>query len=453
MLEVTSVRKLKINLSDYDSEQDISNRTLMSHFSDFDIQVLGEILFSSLKISLKKLARSLDCSEEKLLPILQGFHQVGLLSLSDDNILVNKEIRKSFEFEITRFDPHFKPDMEFLQKLLRKVPIHHLPTWHAIPRTSNNIFESIVEKYLLSPHIFHRYLNELHFNNPKIALIIADLFASPLFKLTSSDVISKYNLSRREFEEILLLLEFSFVCCLVYEKEDDHWIEYIAPFYEWHQYLLFVKETEAKPIKGTALRKYPKDFSFIEDMTAVLEAAKKGPISLKSLEGKPFVKDYFPRLISKLCMTKLAEVVDENLRLLEGAKSWLNMSLENKALYLYRHPFNKLIHPTLPPTLTNERHVREAEKTVKRAPQGESVFLDEFLKGALVPLSENSVVMLKKTGKQWKYTLPSYSEEEITLLKTVLLEWLFETGMTIPETCQGRECFSMTSFGTFFFDE
>lgn len=480
MLEISSVRKNKVNLSDYNSEQDILNRMLMSNFSTFDLQVLGEILYSPLKISLKKLCRAIGCSEKDILPILGQLTLGGLLSVQEDNILVDKEMRKYFEFQITRFDADFKPDMEFLQGLLRKVPIHCLPAWHAIPRSSNNIFESIVEKYLLSPQIFHRYLGELNFANPIVSLIISDLFSAPDFKIASTDVISKYNLTRRQFDEILLLLEFSFVCCLTYERQDDHWIEYVTPFYEWHQYLRFLKQTDTPSIDGkeTVLRHYPKDFSFIQDMSSILEKAQKkaiplqlweegaeAPLSLvedlasklsipcKSEKEKAFAQKYLGRLLDKLCMIKLAQNINGRLCPSESAIEWLDMSLESRSLYLYRHPLNKLLSQTVPPHVATERNVREAEKAIKRVLRKEWMFFDDFVKGVLVALHEDSVVMLKKTGKQWRYTLPSYGEDEKALLKATLLEWLFETGMTIPGTCQGRDCFAVTAFGKFFFEE
>jgi hypothetical protein len=217
-----------------------------------DCKVLEEILFSPLKFSLKKLSRNVGLCEEDLAPTLRKLSSAGLLSISDDSILVDKERRKYFEFQLTRFDPDFKPDMEFLAAILRKVPIHLLPSWYAIPRTSNNIFESLVEKYLLTPQIYQRYLMELHFNDPRVNGIIRDVFAAEGFKAQSSDLIAKYNLSRQDFEEILLLLEFYFVCCLTYEKEDDHWIEFVSPFHEWHQYLNFLKNTEAPPLPPDA---------------------------------------------------------------------------------------------------------------------------------------------------------------------------------------------------------
>ena len=260
MLELNLLRKNKINLSDYNSQQDIENRTLISDFSPTDLKVLEEILFSTLKISLKKLIRSLQISEQELLPILHKLAKGNLLTLQDDAITVDKEIRKGFEFQIQRFNADFKPDMEFLQGLLRKVPIHLLPIWYAIPRSSNNIFESIVEKYLLTPQIYQRYLNELNFHeclDPSIAQtakgIMTDLFKSSDFTLSSTDVIAKYNLTRSSFDEVMLLLEFYFVCTVHYVKEEDHWLEVITPFYEWHQYLRFVQATKAPHIESSKI--------------------------------------------------------------------------------------------------------------------------------------------------------------------------------------------------------
>ena len=158
MLELSPARKNKINLADYNWQQDVENRILMSDFSALDVEVLEEILFNPLKISFRKLLRSLSCEEGDLAQSLQKFSQAGLVSIQDDTIAVDKEKRRVFEFQITRFNPAFKPDMEFIQGLLKKIPIQLLPTWYAIPRSSNNIFESIVEKYLLTPHIYQRYL-------------------------------------------------------------------------------------------------------------------------------------------------------------------------------------------------------------------------------------------------------------------------------------------------------
>ncbi len=439
MLELSPARKNKVNLADYNGQQDIENRILLSDFSTFDVEVLEEILFSPLKISFKKLARSLSCTESPLSTSLSKLSRTGLLAIQEDIIIVDKEKRKYFEFQIGRFDPEFKPDMEFIQGLLRKVPIHLLPTWYAIPRTSNNIFESIVEKYLLTPHIYQRYLGELNFGDSTLNGIMNDVFTAPDFKVSSTDLISKYNLKRHDFEEMLLLLEFNFVCCLCYEKADDHWVEVVTPFHEWHEYLRFMRATETPIIPSTEpiQRTHENDFSFIEEMSALLLKAQKKPLPI----------DHTP-LVEKLTLLKLAEYSEGKLQTLEGADAWLDLSLESRSLHIYRHPHNRILSRSI-----GERYVREAEKSIKRVLHGGWVYFDEFLNGVLVPLNENSVIMLKKSGKHWKYTLPTYGDEEKAILKATIFEWLYEAGMVAIGTCRGRDCFAMTPFGKFFFND
>jgi hypothetical protein len=480
MLELSQARKNKVNLADYNCQQDVENRMLMSDFSALDVEILEEILYSPLKISSKKLIKTIDCSEEALKLTLTKLSKTGLLTVEADTILVDKEKRKYFEFQITRFDSSFKPDMEFLQGILKKVPIQTLPTWYSIPRSSNNIFESLVEKYLLTPQIFQRYLMELNFVDPVVTSMVADLFASADFKLSSSDLISKYNLTRKHFEEILLLLEFNFVCCLTYEKEDDHWLEFVTPFHEWHEYLRFLKTTEAPPIaQGEPIHRYREsEYAFVEDMSILLKSAKKAPLSLSNWQGDAslpasltrdlaplcdlsiesqdeflFAQRYLAQLIDKLCLIKLADRIDGRLYALETANDWLDLTSDKKALFLYRHSLNRILSKSLPGHIASERNIREAEKAMKRALHGEWIFWDDFLKGILVPLNEDSVVMLKRTGKHWKYSLPSYGEDENALFKATFFEWLFEMGMVSPGSCQGKDCFSSTSFGRFFFAE
>jgi hypothetical protein len=439
MLELSPARKNKVNLADYNCQQDIENRILMSDFSTMDIEVLSEILYSPLKISFKKLARNMGCDEKDLAASLKRISSTGLLTIQDDAILVDKEKRKYFEFQITRFDPDFKPDMEFLQGLLRKVPIHLLPTWYSIPRTSNNIFESIVEKYLLTPHIFQRYLMELNFGEPILNAIINDVFSAPDFKISSTDLIAKYNLKRRDFEEMLLILEFNFVCCLSYEKADDHWLEFVSPFHEWHEYLRFIRATETPSIDPNepVQRTYDSDFVFLEEMSSLLLKAKKKPIAVELTPA-----------VQKLCLVRLAELNSDRLQTLPAGDEWLDLSLENRALHLYRHNQNRILSLSV-----GERYVREAEKSIKRVLHGQWVYFEDFLKGVQVPLNENSVVSLKRVGKHWKYSLPIYGDEEKALLKATIFEWLFETGMVTIGTCRDRDCFAMTHFGRFFFDD
>ncbi len=115
MLDLSAVRKNKITLEDYDYRQDIENRLLMSQFSTCDLNVLEEILYSSLKIPTRKLAKSVDLDEEELLPILKKISKTGLFAFEDDSIVVDKDLRKYFEAQALKFDPDFRPGMEFFR--------------------------------------------------------------------------------------------------------------------------------------------------------------------------------------------------------------------------------------------------------------------------------------------------------------------------------------------------
>ena len=427
MLELGVNRKNKVHLSDYNCQQDIENRSLLADLSFFEHEVLQEIFFSPLKFSLKKLSRSLNCQEAALSPLLDKLAKSTLLSIQGDTVLVDKEMRKYFEFHMKRFDLDFKPDMEYLQGILRKVPIHLLPNWYAIPRTSNNIFESLVEKYLLTPQYFQRYLSELSFVNPIAHRILQDVFSAPDFKITSSDLITKYNLKRQEFEEILLILEFSFVCCVTYTKGEDLWTEWVTPFHEWHEYLRFLKTTEvfSIPAAKEIVRKAKADFAFIEELSQSFSSFLV-----------PFEKK------------DLLQLLDQ-----KTIEEFLSLNLEKRALYLYRHPLIKSLDAPLFKEMISEKNVREAEKSIRRVLKKQWVFFDEFIKGAIVCLNDDSLISLKKVGKSWKYTLPSYSEKELSFIQLVVLEWLFEVGMVAPGICDGRDCFSVTPFGRFFFEE
>lgn len=472
MIELSSGRKNKICLTDYDFRRDIENRLIMAQFSTLDLDVLEEIIYSSLTISIKKLADNLDIEESKLRPILEKLSKTGLLTFEKDLITVDKEMRKYYEAQILKFDEDFTPGMEFLQGLLKKVPIQFLPAWYSIPRTSNNIFDSLIEKYLNSPLTFQRYLNELNFGDPHLTGILQDVNNAPDFKLYSQELIEKYGLTREQFEEYLLHLEFNFVCCLGYEKVNDHWKEVVTPFHEWREYLQFLRDTDATTIEkvSSIVRTRPQDFAFIQDLAAILLLAKKQPIAISYLKddkivlekssldlvtskieglkaGDPFTQKYLQQLIDKLRMLHLAEVVGTHLYALEGANDWLDMRMDNRALYIYRHPENRILSPDVSLEIATERAIREAEKSIKRVLYSGWVYFDDFFKGVIVPLTDESMVTLKKVGKSWKYVLPQYSEDEKSLIRAIIFEWLFETGVVATGTHEGKPCFCATTFG------
>ncbi len=460
-MELNSLRQPKISLEDYPFKQDLENRLLLAQFHSNDLLVLEEILYSSLQIPIAKLAKNVDLTEDELIRILVKLSKTGLFAFEKETIVVDKELRKYFEVQLLKFDPDFKPGMDFLESVLRKVPIHVLPLWYSIPRTSNHIFDSIIERYLLTPQIFQRYLEDLTFADPVLMAIIKEVYSSEEFKVYGKDLIEKYHLSKEQFEEYLLLLEFHFVCCLRYEKHGDTYREIVTPFQEWQDYAYFLKKTETPQLPSSAHieRKRPADFSYIQDLTHLLTLAKKQPFAMeptaetlellfKKMEGLSSENtDYVNQLISKLIQLKLASIVEGRFYALESANDFLDLSLENKALFFYRHPLNRLSFKGIPADMVTDRVLRDTEKSILRVLTTGWVYFDDFLKGVMVSLSETSAVSLKKLGKSWKYNIPLYSDEELALIRIVVLEWLFEMGITAVGKESGKDCFCVTAFG------
>jgi len=468
MLDVNPFRKNKIKLSDYDFERDIKNRIMLSEMSPGELIILEEILYNPVRFPISRLLKSLDLTIEEIQPTIERLGLSGLFTLDGDTICVNKEMRKYFEAEIVKYEEDFSPDMDHLQNLLKKVPIHVLPTWYHIPRTSNNIFESLVEKYLLTPQIFERYLMELNFGDDTLNGIAQDVLQAPNFTLTADQIKSKYNLDKVQFEEAMLHLEFNFVCCLSARKEGNQFEQIVTPFFEWGEYLHFIRTKTPKSLKNSANihRRRPHDFSFIEDITELVKLCKEGPISLTESESgslilekraldelqdrlpsfttqKEFIK-YVEKLIAKSTLLNLTATDNMILSPLEEANFWLTLSTENRALRSYKTLY---VHLITMGKHFNERNLREWEKSLCKILDLGWITFDDFMKGVTIPLSDESKIALKKVGRKWRYTLPSYTDEETELIKTHILDWLFEAGLIALGQCDDALCFSVTELG------
>jgi hypothetical protein len=460
MAEVATFRKNKIELKEYEYSNDIQNRVIMSEFTPLDIEVLEEILYSSIRIPLSVLETNLGLESDELAPILERLSKTGLLTVGADHVSVDKEMRKYYEFQVLKFEEDFKPGMDYLQGLLRKVPIHILPLWYSISRTSNNIFESIVEKYLETPQVFQRYLMDLHFSDPIQKGILSALYKSPNYEIDAADMIQKFSLTQEEFEEHMLHLEFSFVGCVKYVKEKNVYRQVITPFHEWRQYLCHVRDTEPSTFIDEDQVELDKegDFPIAREMSALLEAAGDKPITrdlIPHVQKKcpNFDEDDFSYYLEKFCKLNLVAQNGDQFFCTSDAVTWLNMDLVDRGLYLYRHPLNTLDNARLPKELCQHRLVRDAEKSLTRVAQSGWVFVDEFLKGIFIPLKEEHQIKLVCHGRTWKYQLPQYTNEELSFFKAVIQDWLFEVGITILGTVNGRECFRLSPLGQDLFSD
>lgn len=438
-------RKNKVVLSDYNFRRDIENRLLMAELTTFEVDVLREILNNSLKISIGQIADNMNVDPGSIVSVIEKLSPAKLIKLNgSETAVVDKEMRKYYECQILKFDEDFEPGMEFLQGLLHKVPIHILPSWYSIPRTSDHIFQSIMEKFLATPKIYERYLQEINFDNPILDSISKEVFAAPDFKVRAQDLMQRYKLTHEQFEECMLLLEYNFVCCLCYQKTDNRWEETVTPFYEWHEYLRFLRDTKPKSISDPTgiVRKHPEDFGFVHDMSRVLKF-----LQTKALPVEPFengyvlmAKDaskllphnstqhYVKNLVDKMLMSRLVEIHNKQVRALELSQEWIKKSDQDKAMTMTRHPI-------------------QVEKSLKRILSFGWVYVDDFMKGFTGSLGSREQISLKNKGKRWRYAIPAYTDEEKALIEKTLCERLFEAGIVDVGTYKGKTCICVTPFG------
>lgn len=459
-------RKNKIELSNYNYVRDIENRLLMAQLTCTEVDILKEILNGSLKFNTRQLADALDLDENTLIPILDKLSQTKLLQRYADSVTVDKEMRKYYEIQILKFDEDFEPGMEFLQSLFSKVPIHVLPNWYSISRISDNIFHSIIEKYLLTPKVFERYLQETNFEDPTLDAICADVLTAPDFKMFSRDLTQKYSLSHEQFEKHMLLLEYSLICCIGYEMINGKWEEVVTPFHEWREYLRFLRDTAPETISNplSIQRLHPHDFGFVKDLHAILKSAKSAPIQLEHSKISPhnfslsssitnkilphltessLAPTYSFRLIDRLLQLQLATITNSQLHPTNHADEWLKLTIQDQAHSLYRlPPYNES-----PMSKFSDKDVREVEKSLRRVIRSGWIYFDSFFIGLLAHIGDTEPVTLKNKGKRWKYSLPTYNDDHRAFVEATLLEKLFETGMVAIGTHNDKLCFSITPFG------
>lgn len=439
-----SVRKNKIVLSDYLFHRDIESRLLLADLNQAEVALLNEIFNYSLFIPLADLVSALNLPVATINAMLAKFAPLKLCRSDGSHLILNKEIRRYFEGELSKFDEDFEPGMEYLRSLLNKVPPYVLPNWYALPRSCDRIFPAIVEKYFSNPKIYQRYLKELQFPHPLPGKIAEAVFSSPDLKVEAAALKDSLSISSEQFHEAILLLEFHLVCCLKYEREGDIWREIITPFHEWRDYLLFHQHTEARSIEDCAniKRTHPRDFGFVEDMTLLLRTLKHRPLRVeKTGSGWKLTKidrlalfphqtapSYSQALIEKASLMHFAEIHNRQLIFMQRAEEWLPCPLVDKAMTMTRHPI-------------------QVEKGLRRVLQSGWVYVEDFVKGFTGAFRSKDPVLLIQKGKRWKYAIPEYNDEERSLIRTTLCERLFEAGIVATGTHLGKPCFCVTPFG------
>ncbi|MCB1111094.1 MAG: hypothetical protein H7A37_07430 [Chlamydiales bacterium] len=466
-MQTAQSRKNKILLSDYDYESDIKYRLVMEKLSPFQIEVLHEVLDNSLKFKVSDISDFLEVDKEDVLPVLDLLAETKLLVRDGEQIIVNKDKRRYFFSQINRFGG--TTDLEFFQGLLNQVPIHVLPVWYSVPRTSDDIFGSIVERHLETPRIYERYLNELSFEDETLTSIAQDVFDASDLEISIEELMEKYQLSREALEEYLIELEYNLVCCVRYERDGDGWRGVTTPFQEWRDFLKF--QNDHAPVALTEeeadslLRKHVDDFGFIRDVNEIITLLEQGPVNMVEREGKlcigdPAVKTLIQKhvpeqfLCDHLCnitfilkLLNIVEFIDGKCHIRpESAEQWKEKPIQEQAMTVYLYSLNHYRDLHGDDGFT-DRDIREIEKSLKRVLYSGWVYIDDFIKGMTAPIKTSEAVALNKKGKHWHYTIPQYTQEEKAFIIKTLVNRLFNAGMVAVGLYQNRYCFIVTPFG------
>lgn len=477
-----SLQNKILNCEPYDLERDVRNYLFLTKLKSLDIEIFQEIFFNSLRIPLISFISSfaldlnmplnLNMEENELLRALKKFEKIKLLEIKSGEIVIDKELRKYFEHELVRFNQDQIPGVPFIQNLLRKAPSQNIPYWYSLPRTSENTFQSIIDKFLATPQIFNRHFQESKFDDIT-SCILELVYKAPGYQIPAETVIKKLQISDEQFAKSMLFLEFSFLVCLFYKKISDGFEAILSPFAEIHAFLLYKESVIPKPIKD--LKKVKQEdvqpFAFVEELTLLLDLLKQLKIRIVAGENgfcldtksaelvkkshpkwKTSEISYFKKLIKKLISYYFVSETDGQLLITAEGINWLKLSTENRAYHLFRHPELAIARDDFPANLVTERRTREIIDSVKILYNLDFVLYADFEKSVMVPLLDQTTLTLVSQGATKKYKLPAYTEEEKRYIHTVIMDSLFESGIITKGTYEGQECLALTRpFGMSFF--
>ena len=271
-------------------------------------------------------------------------------------------------FILINFDADFKPTIDFIQSILCRIAPQTLPNWYQISRTSDSIFSSIIEKYLVNPRVFEKYIADIQFENPVLDSMIKDIYNAPDCRVESSVLQKKYKLSRAQFVESMIHMEFNFIAFISYEETDDQWLEVVTPFYEWREYLRHHKETQPKGISNPEeiqVLGY-KDFQFLSDLRDLLKATLSGETfavvtkgGMQTMETKIVlhllphlaiceakncdVVGYLSRILTKVQLLEIGDITNKKLISNKNTAGWVEKTLPEMAMILYRNQLNRFV--------------------------------------------------------------------------------------------------------------
>ncbi len=346
-------KKHKVDLSEYTVDQDLFFRARLAELEPAITKLLIELFYLSSKTTLPKLKNALDLTETELKYFIEKIAPFQILSLEQEIVLIDKEVKKKIECFLAKFEEDFIPGIEYFQSLLKQVPINILPTWYSLPRSCDSIFLSLKEKIFQTPTQYLRHIKEVETEIYPIQPVVQALLESFRDGLTLSDLKRLTGLDGAELDECILFLEFNFIAVLTYEEKEGRWDAQLSLPHELKNYL---KKQSAIPpftpiVQSTVVpdRGIPLTFAF--DLSQVIRFAKLYPLRVASNEGSlkfdsknlekleatlPVSTSYLENILLRGIELELLKIVDGYITLHAQAETWLLYSIEKQALSLYK---------------------------------------------------------------------------------------------------------------------
>lgn len=436
-------KKNRVDLSEYPYEQDLNYRLLLTSLSPTTTKLLIELFFLSSKTTLVKLKNALDVTENELKEFINEIAPFNMLSIEQDTVLIDKDVKKKIECFLEKFDEDFSHGIEYFQSLLKQVPINILPTWYSLPRSCDSIFLSLKEKIFHTPSQYLRHLQNIESDDPSVPLVIQGLLTATDHLLTMDQLESVSGKSGFELEKLILFLEFNFAAVMCYVEESGSWMSVLKLPHELSCYLNQLSVTppfeplaqnQVKPDRGIPL-------TFAFDLSQVLRFAKvntlKGqitpegvifdPIGVQKLEQNlACEQNYALRLLKKAIELKLLEMDQGFISPHVQSEQWLLYSLEKQALSLYKAIW-----------IQGSHGAKQVEKGLQTILQRGWVLADE-----VIQYVSYGKPLLQRTRDGYNYDLT----DQVSITAEHL-DLLFESGLIEWGSIKEKRCVRLTELG------
>ena len=436
-------KKNRVDLSEYPYEQDLNYRLLLASLNPTTTKLLIELFYLSSKTTLVKLKNALDLTENELKEFVDEIAPFNILSIEQDVVLIDKDVKKKIESFLEKFDEEFSHGIEYFQSLLKQVPINILPTWYSLPRSCDSIFLSLKEKIFHTPSQYLRHLQNIESDDPSVPLVIQALLAANNHLLTMDQLESVSGKSGFELQKLVLFLEFNFAAVMCYIEESGAWTSVLKLPNELSCYLNQLSVTPPFKILAQNLvkpdRGIPLTFAF--DLSQVLRLAKvhtlKGqttqegiifdPSGIQKLEQNlACEQNYALRLLKKAIELKLLEMDQGFITPHVQSEQWLLYSLEKQALSLYKAIW-----------IQGSHGAKQVEKGLQTLLQKGWVLADE-----VIQYVSYGKPLLQRTRDGYSYDLM----DQVSMTREHL-DLLFESGLIEWGSIDKKRCVRLTELG------